>query len=80
MNYEYARRFPRGHWSFEGPGYGTYDCKPDGAWNRTAEKMMQNFEGSRHPIFRCTSPLERTIKKQRRRKDNNSLQRKHGKH
>ena len=31
---EYAERFPRGHWSFLGPGsekkwYGTYGCKPD---------------------------------------------------
>ena len=25
---------------------GTYDCKPDGSWNRTAEKMLQNFAGS----------------------------------
>ena len=38
---------------------GTYDCKPDGSWNRTAEKMLQNFAGSGHPIFRCTSVFER---------------------
>ena len=61
---EYARRFPRGHWSSLGPGsekkwYGTFDGKPDGSWNRTAEKMLQNFKDSGHPIFRCTSPLER---------------------
>ena len=61
---EYAERFPRGHGSFLVPGsekkwYGTYDCKPDGSWNRTAEKMLQNFAGSGHPIFRCTSALER---------------------
>ena len=42
---EYAERFPRGHWSFLGPGSekrwcGTYDCKPDGSWDRTAEKML----------------------------------------
>ena len=60
----YAERFPRGHWSFLGPGSeekcnGTYDCKPHGSWNRTAEKMLQNFAGSSHPIFRCTSALER---------------------
>ena len=34
---------------------------------------LQNFIDSSHPIFRCTSPLERTIKKQRRRKDNNTF-------
>ena len=38
---------------------GTHDGKPDGSWNRTAEKMLQNFAGSGHPIFRCTSRLER---------------------
>ena len=60
----YAERFLRGHWSFLGLGsekkwYGTYDGKPDGSWKRTAEKMLQNFEGSGHPIFRSTSSLER---------------------
>ena len=61
---EYPERFPRGHRSFLGPGsekkwYGTYDGKPDGSWNRTARKMVQNCEGSGHPIFRCARPLER---------------------
>ena len=61
---QYARRFPRGHWSFLGPGsevksYGTYDCTPDGSWDRTAEKILVNFEGSSHPIFRGTGALER---------------------
>ena len=61
---EDAERFPRGHWSFLGPGsekkrYGTSECEPDGSWDRTAEKMQQNFAGSGHPIFRCTSALER---------------------
>ena len=61
---QYARRFPRGHWSFQGPGsekkwYGTNDGTPDGSWNQTAERMLQNFEDSRHPIFRCISLLER---------------------
>ena len=60
---EYAERFPRGHWSFLGLGsekwYGTHDGKPDGSLNRTAEKMLQNFKDSGHPIFRGTSALER---------------------
>ena len=59
----YARRFPRGHWSFLGPRsekwYGTYDCGPDGSWDRMAEKMLLNFAGSGHPIFSGTSALER---------------------
>ena len=47
------------HWSFLGPGsekkwYGTYDCKPDGSWNRIAEKMLLKFTGSGHPILRGT--------------------------
>ena len=63
-NKEYAESFLRGRRSFLGPGsekkwYGTYDGKPDGSWNRTAEKMLQNFKDSGHPVFRCTSPLER---------------------
>ena len=60
---QYAQRFPRGRWSFLGPGsekkwYGTYDRKPDGSWDRTAEKLLLNFAGSGHPIFRGTSALE----------------------
>ena len=61
---QYAQRFSRGHWSFLGPGsekkrYGSDDGKPDGSWDRTAEKMLLNFAGSGHPIFRGTSALER---------------------
>ena len=61
---EYTQRFLRGHWSFLEPGsekkwYGTYDCKPDGSWDRTAEKMLLNFAGSGHPIFRGASAFER---------------------
>ena len=62
---ECTERFPRGHWSFSGLGsekkwwYGSYDCQPDGSWKRTAEKMLLNFARSGHPIFRCTSALER---------------------
>ena len=53
----YAEGFPRGHESFLGPGsekkwYGTYDGKPDGSWDRTAEKMMLNFAETIHPVFR----------------------------
>ena len=76
---EYARRFPRGHWSFLGPGseekwYGTYTDKPDGSWDRTEEEMMLNFSGSGHPIFRASSAFERRITKQRRRQEVNALQ------
>ena len=52
----YARRFPRGRWSFLGLGsekkwYGTHSDKPDGAWDKTAEQMMLNFAATKHPSF-----------------------------
>ena len=61
---QHARRFPRGHRSLLGLGsekkwYRTYDHKPDGSWDRTAEKMLQNFAETNHPLFRGTSALER---------------------
>ena len=61
---QYARRFPGGHWSFLGPGsekkwYGTYDHKPDGSWDRIANKMLQNFAEINHAVCRGTSALER---------------------
>ena len=60
----YARRFPRGRWSFLGPGsekkwYGTYSDKPDGDWDETAERMMLIFSCSSHLKFRATNALER---------------------
>ena len=59
-----VRIFPRGHWSFLGLGseekwYGTYTDKPDGSWDQTAQKMMANFSGSGHPVFRASSAFER---------------------
>ena len=60
----YARRFPRGRWSFLGLGsekkwYGTYSDTPNGPWDKTAEQMMLNFARTSHPIFRASSALER---------------------
>ena len=59
-----AGKFPRGYWSFLGPGseekwYGTYTDRTDGSWNQSAENMMANFSGSGHPIFRASSAFER---------------------
>ena len=55
-----ADLFPRGHWSFLGPGseekwYGTHTNRPDGSWNHSAENMVANFSGSGHPAFRASS-------------------------
>ena len=60
----YARRFPRGRWSFLGLGSkkkwcGTYSDKRDGDWDKTAERMMLNFAESGHPVLCATSALER---------------------
>ena len=60
----YARKFPRGHWSFLGPGsekkwYGTNTDKPDGSWDKIAENMMTNFADSGHLLFRASSAFER---------------------
>ena len=61
---ENARRFPRGLWSFLGPGtekkwYGTYTDKPDKSWDRMAEEMMLNLTDSDHLILRDSSAFER---------------------
>ena len=69
---EYAREFPRGHWSFLDPGsekkwYGTYTDNPDGSWDRMTEEMMLNVSDSGHPPFRASSAFERgELRKQRR--------------
>ena len=60
----YARKIPRGRWSFLGPGsekkwYGTYTDRPGGSWDLFAAQMMANFSGSGHPIFRASSAFER---------------------
>ena len=79
---EYAERFPRGRWFFlvhgsEKKWYGTYECKPDGSWNRTAEKMLQD------PVIRYSVvpvPWRGHIRSKEEGKDNNSHQRQHAKH
>ena len=60
---EYARKFPRGHWSLLEPGSekkwcGSYTDKPDGSWDQIAENVMTNFSDSGHPIFRASSAFE----------------------
>ena len=60
----YARRFLLGRWSFwwawsEKKIYGNCSGKPDGDWDKTAERNMLNFAESGHPLFRATSALKR---------------------
>ena len=69
----HARRFPRGHWSFPGPGeentwYGTHTYKPEGKWNEVADLLVNNFKESGHPIFPGISALNRGILKREGRK------------
>ena len=81
---QYARRFPRGRWTFLELGsekwYGTYDHKPDGSWDRAAERMLVNFAETEHPVFRGTGALEKIIKKQSKWKEVNTLQWQHPEH
>ena len=65
---EYARKFSRSHWSFVGLGkekkwYATYNRKPNGSWDRTAQKMMQIFRRSVTQSSVVRVPWERTLKK-----------------
>ena len=39
--------------------HATYTDKPDASRNQSAEKMISNFSGSGHPIFRASSAFER---------------------
>ena len=60
----YAHRFLLGRWSFlrawsEKKIYGNCFDKPDGDWDKTAERRMLNFAESGHPVFRATSALKR---------------------
>ena len=60
----YARKFPRGHWSFlelDQKRNGTEPTPTDLTDHgiQLAENMMANFSGSGHPIFRASSAFER---------------------
>ena len=76
----YAQQFPLGHWTFIGPGdemkwYGTRNCRPEGKWNSTAAKMVQNFKETKHPVFTSINALSRGILRQNKRQNIHTLQR-----
>ena len=55
---DYARRFPRGHWSFLVPGsakkwYGTHSDKPDSVWDTTVEDMMLEIAENHSSTVPC---------------------------
>ena len=68
----YAMKFLQGHWTILGPGsepkwYGdSHDQK--GQWNCTANKMVQRFKETGHPVFKSTSALSRGFLMQRKGK------------
>ena len=62
----YAASFPKGHWSFFGPGaeekwYGTHICSQNGVWNHVVEMMMISLTESGQFVFRGTSALTRGL-------------------
>ena len=67
---DYAARFPRGHWSFLGPGdektwYGTLGVSPEGKWNPIAKEMAEHFKETGHPVFGGISALNLGILKRK---------------
>ena len=66
---EYAGKFPKGHWSFLGPGcedkwFSTRTHEPDSECDRVADIMMLSFGESGNPVFRASSALSRrTVKR-----------------
>ena len=63
-----AKRFGAGQWSFLGPGsekkwYSISEDRPQGEWDKMAEKMMVTLAESGHPVFRATSSLSRGVLK-----------------
>ena len=67
-------KFFPGHWTFLGPGSEKrwYDEAPDqlGQWDRTANKTVQQFNETGHPIFTSSRALSRGILKRRGEKSN----------
>ena len=60
--------FQLGHWTFLGPGPEKkwYGSSYDGQWDRTANKMVQQFKETGHPIFTATNALSLGMLKQRK--------------
>ena len=63
-----TRKILPGHWTFLGPGSEKrwYGDSQGGQWDRTANKKVQHFKETCHPIFISTSGLSRGILIQRK--------------
>ena len=60
----YAKRFPKGQWSFIGSGSekkwsSINEEGPQGEWDHMTERMLLEFAESGCPSFRATSPVSR---------------------
>ena len=67
----YAMKFSQGCWTSSGPGseekwYGNSSYDKKGEWNCTANKMVQRFTETGHPVFKSSSALSRAILKQKK--------------
>ena len=62
----YAKKFLPGHWTYLGPGseekwYGSSSYAQKGEWDSAANKMIQRFKETGHPVFKSISALSRGI-------------------
>ena len=65
----YALKFSQRHWTCVGPGseeqwYGSSSYDQQGEWDSTADKMVQRFKETGHPVFKSISALSRGILKE----------------
>ena len=63
---DFARRFPRGHWTLLCPGeesewHGTHTYQPEGEGNEVADLVVDSIKESGHPTFRGIGALNRGI-------------------
>ena len=67
----YAKKFSPRHWTFLGPGSEKRWCGDShcGQWDRTANKMVQQFKEIGQPVFIITSAFEsRNLQAEKRQK------------
>ena len=64
-----AKRFSRGHWTYEKKWYGTLSHTLEGKWVSTATQMVERFKETNHPVFKSISALSRGILKRTKNRD-----------
>ena len=81
----YAMRFSQEHWALLGPGseekwYGNTNHDQRGQWNCTADKMVQQFKETGHPVFKGIRTVSLGVLKQNKGRNLHSLQRRFFEH